>query len=155
MVRANVQSADFVGCLAGNLRAASRVVTRVYDSALRGTGLRITQVAVLAQVRKLQPVTITELATELSSERSSVARDVDILERSGLVATTVKSDDRRAREVRLTDLGEQTLHNCAPAWHEAQADTRLAFGEDRLRQLVLLANQLVNALEEQPHELST
>jgi DNA-binding MarR family transcriptional regulator len=145
-----VESADFVGCLAGNLRAASRVVTRAYDAALRGTGLRITQVAVLAQVRKLQPLTVTELAVELSSERSSVARDVDILEHSGLVTTTVKSVDRRAREVRLTDFGEQTLRACAPAWHDAQEATRMAFGEDRVRQLVSLANELVNALEEQP-----
>jgi DNA-binding MarR family transcriptional regulator len=149
MQQTNVERADFVGCLAGNLRAASRVVTRVYDSALRDTGLRITQVAVLAQVRKLQPLTVTELATELSSERSSVARDVAVLEHSGLVTTTVKSDDRRAREVRLTALGEQTLRDCAPAWHDAQATTRLAFGEERVRQLVSLANQLVNALEEQ------
>lgn len=122
----------------------------MYDSALRGTGLRITQVAVLAQVRKLQPLTVTELAIKLSSERSTMARDVAVLEQSGLVATTVKSDDRRAREVRLTGLGEQTLLDCAPAWHEAQEATRLAFGEERVRQLVSLANQLVNALEEQP-----
>jgi DNA-binding MarR family transcriptional regulator len=149
MQHTNVEPADFVGCLAGNLRAASRVVTRVYDSALRDTGLRITQVAVLAQVRKRQPLTVTELATELSSERSSVARDVAVLEHAGLVTTTVKSDDRRAREVRLTAHGEQTLRDCAPAWHDAQAATRLAFGEDRVRQLVSLANQLVNALEDQ------
>jgi DNA-binding MarR family transcriptional regulator len=155
MAGTTVPPADFVGCLAGNLRAASRVATRVYDSALRGTGLRITQVAVLAQVRKLQPLTVTELAIELSSERSTMARDVAVLEHSGLVTTTVKTDDRRAREVRLTSLGEQTLRDCAPAWHEAQAATRLAFGEARVRQLVSLANQLVNALEEQPHELST
>jgi DNA-binding MarR family transcriptional regulator len=148
MSSATALPADFVGCLAGNLRAASRVVTRVYDSALRDTGLRITQVAVLARIRKLQPLTVTELAIALSSERSAVARDVAVLEHSGLVTTTVKSDDRRAREIRLTPLGEQTLHNCAPAWHEAQTATTLAFGEERVRQLVSLANQLVIALEE-------
>ena len=43
----DVGGADFVGCLAGNLRAAARVVTRAYDAALRPHGVRITQIAIL------------------------------------------------------------------------------------------------------------
>ena len=139
---------DFVGCVAGNLRAAARVATRLYDAALRESGVRITQVAILAQVRTLQPVTVSALAAELSSERSAVARDVAILETAGLVVTEVKAADHRAREVRLTSAGEHKLGECAPAWHAAQAAMNEAFGDTRVRQLVELANQLVTTLEE-------
>jgi DNA-binding MarR family transcriptional regulator len=141
-------SSDFVGCLAGNLRAAARVATRLYDTALRESGVRITQVAILSQVRKLQPVSVTTLANELSSERSAVARDIAILEREGLVVSDVKAEDRRAREVRLTSAGEQKLRECAPAWRAAQAAMHDTFGDNRVRQLVKLSNQLVTALDE-------
>ena len=141
-------TSDYVGCLAGNLRAAARVTTRVYDAALRDNGVRITQVAILSQVRELQPVTVTALAGELASERSAVARDVAILEREGLVETTVKSGDRRAREVRLTALGERQLGDCAHAWRAAQAAMSDALGEAKVRQLVELSGQLVAALDE-------
>ena len=143
-----VESPDFVGCLVGNLRAAARVATRVYDSALRDTGVRITQVAILAQVRKSQPVTVSVLAAELASERSAVARDLAILERSGLVSTSVKADDRRARQIRLTSEGEQRLLECAPAWRSAQQAMGDALGQDRVRDLVELANELVAAVGE-------
>jgi DNA-binding MarR family transcriptional regulator len=148
MPSSELASSDFVGCLAGNLRAASRVASRVYDSALRESGIRITQVAILVQVRELQPVTVTALAAGLSGERSAVARDVAILERAGLVAGEVKSDDRRAREIRLTATGEQRLRESAPAWRAAQAAMCDAFGEERVRQLVELASQLVTSLDE-------
>src|SRR5438477_10738114 len=36
---------DYASCLAGNLRAAARMITREYDTALRPHDLRITQVA--------------------------------------------------------------------------------------------------------------
>jgi DNA-binding MarR family transcriptional regulator len=148
MLEAELDSTDFVGCLAGNLRAATRVATRAYDSALRESGLRITQVAILAQLRKLQPITVTVLADELSSERSALARDVAILERTGLVMSEPKADDRRAREIRLTALGEQKLRASAPAWRAAQSAMTDAFGERRVRQLVKLTGQLVATLDE-------
>ena len=58
-----VESEDFAGCLAGNLRAASRLATRRYDAELRESGLRITQVAILAQVRRHDVLSISELAS--------------------------------------------------------------------------------------------
>jgi hypothetical protein len=60
---------DFVGCLAGNLRAAARVATRRYDARLAGVGLRIGQVALLAQVRRHGPLSASRLADLLAIER--------------------------------------------------------------------------------------
>ena len=138
---------DFVGCVAGNLRAAARCVTRVYDDALRDTGLRITQIAVLAQIKRLQPLTVTELAAGLSSERSAVARDVAILQRAGLVSAVVRADDQRARDIRLTTEGRRRLAASAPAWHAAQEAMRKALGAARVDELVTLANKLVETLD--------
>jgi DNA-binding MarR family transcriptional regulator len=126
---ASMKHDDFVGCLAGNLRAAARVATRRYDAELREQGLRITQVSILAQVKRQDSLSITELAAELSCERSVVARDVAILERDGLVRTGIDPNDRRARNISLTAAGRSRLDAARPAWRRAQQDMREILGQ--------------------------
>lgn len=148
-MRSGQSDEDFRGCLAGNLRAATRVVTRLYDDALRASGLRITQVAILAQVRRGQPMAVTELATNLSAERSAVARDVRVLEREGLVRTVQRASDLRVREVCLTESGAQRLREAAPAWQAAQAHARTHLGAASVDALTALAGEVVRELSEE------
>jgi DNA-binding MarR family transcriptional regulator len=139
---------EFAGCLAGNLRAATRLVTRLYDEALRDSGLRITQVALLVQLRGLEPITVSRLAEVLSSERSAVARDLRILEREGLVDVRESGSDRRARDVRLTPAGRARLAAAAPGWRLAQAELRARLGPDDAAALLACTRQLVSRFDE-------
>lgn len=140
---------DFVGCLAGNLRAAARLATRRYDAELRGFGLRITQVAILATVRRHQPLSISTLALELSSERSVVARDIAVLARDGLLQVEIDPNDRRARTVTLTKLGHARLRAVAPAWRQAQVSMRKVLGPNLSEQALATSRAIVAALEDQ------
>ena len=142
-----VESEDFAGCLAGNLRAASRLATRRYDAELRESGLRITQVAILAQVRRHDVVSISELAAELSSERSVIARDVAVLERDGLLSVAIDPKDRRVRNVTLTKVGRARLRSVGPAWRRAQQQMRAALGEALADDLLGTSRAVVAALE--------
>ena len=139
---------QFVGCLAGNLRAAARVVTRVYDIALRPHGVRITQVALLTTVRRLQPLTTTELAGELASERSGVtARCGPADARRSPAVGAAAWRWSRAREVSITADGEALLRRCAPAWRAVQQASRDAVGAEQAAELMRLAAGLVTALD--------
>jgi DNA-binding MarR family transcriptional regulator len=144
----SVESEDFVGCLAGSLRAASRLATRRYDAELRETGLRITQVAILAQVKRGDAVTISELAAELSSERSVIARDVAVLERDGLLSVTINPKDRRARNVALTKVGRARLRSAGPAWRRAQQQMREVLGQALADDVLGITRAVVAALDE-------
>jgi DNA-binding MarR family transcriptional regulator len=137
---------DYVGCVAGHLRAAARVITREYDAALRPHGLRITQVAILAQLADLQPVTLTAFADALAGDRSAVARDTAVLERAGLVASAAHPDDGRARVLSLTPAGRTKLAECAPAWRATQARMRERLGDADVAALVTLSDRVVSAL---------
>jgi DNA-binding MarR family transcriptional regulator len=137
---------EYVGCVAGNLRAAARVVSREYDAALRPHGVRITQVAILAQLERLQPVTVTGLADALAGDRSAVSRDLAILERAGLVRRGVKADDQRARQLSLTRAGRRKLKQCAPAWRAAQASMQRRLGDAKVAELVGLSGRVVREL---------
>jgi DNA-binding MarR family transcriptional regulator len=139
---------DFVGCLAGNLRAATRAVTRFYDDALRPLGLRITQVSTLAQLRRLEPVSVTELANALGSERSGVARDVAVLERAGFVTSRSWEEDFRVRHLSLTEAGRTKLEECAPVWRATQQQMRELLGADEVDSLVAAATGIGTRLGE-------
>jgi DNA-binding MarR family transcriptional regulator len=137
---------DYVGCVAGHLRAAARVITREYDAALRPHGLRITQVAILAQLADLQPVTVTAFAEALASDRSAVARDVAVLQRAGLVVNVAKADDLRARQLSLTPAGRKKLTECAPAWRAVQDSMRERLGDADVAALLALSDRVVSSL---------
>jgi DNA-binding MarR family transcriptional regulator len=134
---------DFMGCLAGNLRAAARVATRIYDARLAGSGLRIGQVALLAQLRRHGPLSTSQLAELLSIERSTAVRDVQLLERRGLVAGQPDTTDRRSRQLFLTAQGEQRLAAAAPAWRSAQERMRSRLGGQEMTELITLARLVV------------
>jgi DNA-binding MarR family transcriptional regulator len=130
------------------LRAASRLATRHFDAELREQGLRITQVAILAQVQRHEPVSITELAAELSTERSVIARDVALLERDGLLSITVDLNDRRARAVSLTKTGRTRLRAAGPAWRRAQNDMRNSLGQALADDVLRVTRAVVASLTE-------
>jgi DNA-binding MarR family transcriptional regulator len=143
----SVENENFVGCLAGNLRAASRLATRRYDAELRESGLRITQVAILAQVRRHVALSISELAAELSSERSVIARDVAVLQRDGLLSVGIDPNDRRARTVALTKVGRARLRSAGPAWRRAQQQMRAVLGPALADDVLGISRAVVTALD--------
>jgi DNA-binding MarR family transcriptional regulator len=108
------------GCACKQLRRSARVVTQLYDEALRPSGLRITQFTLLVGVAIGEPVPITRLADALSLDRTTLARDLRPLTDRGLVEIRT-GDDRRTRMVRLTGQGRDALGQAYPLWQSAQA----------------------------------
>ncbi|MGH1591592.1 MarR family winged helix-turn-helix transcriptional regulator [Methylobacterium phyllosphaerae] len=95
-------------------------MTTAYDSALRPTGLRVTQFAILRLLERLGPTPVTRLAAEAALRRTTMARNLDPLERRGLVRIAADADDARARVVVLTDAGHDAMAAAMPYWRDAQ-----------------------------------
>jgi DNA-binding MarR family transcriptional regulator len=85
----------------------------------------------------------SQLAELLSIERSTAVRDVQVLERMGLVAGQPDATDRRSRQLSLTAQGEQRLAAAAPAWRSAQDLMRSRLGGQEMTELVTLAQRVV------------
>jgi DNA-binding MarR family transcriptional regulator len=118
-----VKASTFVPCqtcACSLLRRASRIVTQHYDAAMRGTGLRVTQFTLLATLIQTGPLPIGSLAGRLGLERTTLTRNVRLLEKKGLV--TVAGDaDQRVRRIAVTQRGENAATAALPAWKKAQA----------------------------------
>ncbi|HWB43607.1 MAG TPA: MarR family winged helix-turn-helix transcriptional regulator [Gemmatimonadales bacterium] len=122
-------------CTCFNLRKATRAVTQLYDQALRPTGLRVTQFSLLAVLRLAGRVPMTRLADEVVMDRTTLSRNLDVLERDGLVWVE-PGLDARVREVELTRAGVAKLEEAFPRWQEAQRTIRRSLGQRRMERML-------------------
>src|SRR5208337_2641596 len=81
-------------CACYNLRRAARATTRLYDDFLRPSGLRTTQYSVLMAAKARGPVVLTKLAELTATERTTLARNLTILEKRGFIRIEPGSDLR-------------------------------------------------------------
>lgn len=117
-------------CLCHNARMASRVITRAYDEALRPTGLRATQVAVLAAVGARGALSIKSLADSMEMERTTLTRNLRPLEEQGYVAIGPEGR-HRSRVLTLTRSGKAALLEALPLWETAQRSAMQQLGDER------------------------
>jgi DNA-binding MarR family transcriptional regulator len=129
-------------CVSFNIRKAARTVTQLYDERLRPFGLRSTQLSILGKTLILQPVTVTRLAEATVTDRTTLTRNLRLLEHQGLIQVDM-GKDRREREVRLTDRGRDALAHVYPVWKEVQAEVAQRFGSARLARLLAELSALV------------
>ena len=144
---------DLCNCLA--LRQAARHVTQFYDHYLVPTGVRTTQFSILAKLKGLGPITINALAEDMVMDRTTLGRNIQPLEREGLIAVTKGRADRRSKELQLTDAGAVRLHAASKAWAEAQTRFETSFGSKRASDLrailrAVTASDLVPAAPDAP-----
>ena len=106
-------------CACFGLRKAARAVTQVYDEALRPAGLRTTQFSLLAQLRLGGSAPMTRLAEDTVLDRTTLARNLEVLVRDGLVQIRTGAD-ARVREVAITRAGSARIDEAFPLWQRAQ-----------------------------------
>ncbi len=122
-------------CTCFNLRKAARAITQLYDDTLRPSGLRITQYSLLMVIRRMGPVNITQLAEQAVMDRTTLARNLALLEGEGLVRIEA-GEDARVREVSLTAAAHDKLGAAVPYWEKAQAHVTRSLGAGRLSRLL-------------------
>jgi DNA-binding MarR family transcriptional regulator len=104
-------------CACTTLRRAARAVTAAYDTALAPSGLRITKFSILRKLARIGPLPVTRLAAEAALDRSTMGRNLNPLERRGLVRIEVGN---RQRVAYLTAAGEAAIEAALPYWRKAQ-----------------------------------
>lgn len=119
-------------CVGFNLRKASRLLSQIYDQALKPAKLKGTQFSLLMAVVGQEDTTIGKLARPLGMERSTVSRNAKILEKRGLVKIE-EGEDRRLQRVTLTEKGVLVLQEALPLWESVQERLARELGEERIR----------------------
>jgi DNA-binding MarR family transcriptional regulator len=154
---ANLDLAGTGYCGSLNCRRAARAVTRMYDLALQDAGIRSPQFTILVAIAKIQPASISQLGEVLVIDRSTLTRNLRLLQKDGLVAIS-KRAAMRQRFLQLTPAGEKTLRRSVPIWRAAHKRFVDAVGPQywlKLRQELEALTRTTLALESARSSFST
>jgi DNA-binding MarR family transcriptional regulator len=126
-------------CLAVRLRLLNRVVTHLYDEALRPLGLKVSQMNILVVTAKLglaRPAQVCEL---LQLDTSTLSRNVERMRAKGWVEA-VPGEDARTQPFRLTPKGKALLKRAIPVWEQGQRRANELLGQEGVALLRKVAN---------------
>jgi DNA-binding MarR family transcriptional regulator len=129
-------------CYCAVLRTAARKVTAIYDAALEPSGINLAQYSLLRTIQRRAPLSLTELGRLTELDRSTIGRNVRLLQRLGLVRVEPGAEDQREAVVTLDQAGADALQLAGPLWDEAQRRVESALGTDPARQLRTLLQTL-------------
>ncbi len=128
-------------CYCAALRAAARKTTAIYDAALTPTGVNVAQFSLLRRIQRAAPVSLSELGRLAELDRSTVGRNVKVLQRMGLARVTPGADHREAT-VTLEERGRAALREGAPLWDQAQRKIEGTLGAEAATHLRTLLDAL-------------
>ena len=116
-------------CACFNVRKTSRMITQLFDHALKPSGIKITQFTLLGVLANAGEMAINELANSLCMDRSTLTRGIVRLEAAGFVKSR-EGDDARQRFVKLTTKGIKKINDTIPYWKKAQDAMEKELGEN-------------------------
>jgi DNA-binding MarR family transcriptional regulator len=128
------------GCFCMASRDAARKITRLYDSMMQESGVRITQFTILSQLMLRGETPIGKLAGLLGMERTTLTRNLMPLEEQKWI-TVRAGEDPRARMIAITAPGRAVVRRAFPYWSSAQAHVGKLLGADGQAALKLLGSR--------------
>ena len=131
-------------CVAVRLRMLNRVITNIYDDALRSLDLKVSQMNILVAAAKMGTARPIEVCEHLHLDVSTLSRNVERMKARGWLEV-VPDEDGRAQPFRLTPQGRKLLETAVPAWSEAQQQVKKVLGDGVVEQL----NQAMKRVREE------
>ena len=134
-------------CTCGELRKAARAITLLYDNAFKSSGLLSTQFNVLQAIYNVHSMRISDLANKLGMDRTTLTRNLSVLERQGFIEIS-QGKDHRTRIVNATQKGRNAVAKTILLWNEIQRKVKQKMGEDPWRELMQSLGELLKVTEQ-------
>ena len=128
-------------CIAVRVRLINRVVTAIYDQALRPHGIRVSQANILIAVARLGEGRPADVCRVLRLEKSTLSRDVEVMKAKGWLESDPPNGGRN-QVLRVTPQGLALLATTHPAWEAAQDRAKQAIGDTGVEALHQIAAKL-------------
>lgn len=117
------------GCYCINFRRAANSITKYYDDYLKESSLTLNQFSLIKNILKIQPASISDIASKVRLERTTVVRNLKTLFKEGLIEDISKENERN-KKVIVTKKGKEVLDIAIPLWQEAQDNIEKILGMD-------------------------
>ena len=129
---------DLEHCIGNRLRCLSRIVDRGFRSSLKDFDITESQLGVLFALRKLGKIEQGKIGEALVLERSTVSRNVKLLEKRGIV---IRTSEYRP-EIELTQEGEELINTLIPIWENLMDIFMEKLGDEGLQNIESLEQKL-------------
>lgn len=115
---------DIYGMPGHLIRRLQQHSTQLFAARMREAGIDLTpvQFAAIDALAAHPGIDQASLAELIAYDRATIGGVVDRLESKGLVERTIRASDRRAREVRLSEAGQQLHRAVLPLVRTVQQD---------------------------------
>ena len=130
-------------CVCSRTRMLDRILTQVFDDALRGVGIGSTQLTMLSLVASLEGLRAVEIGQMLEMEKSTVSRCLAVLRKRGWVHT-VERKGGGGKGIGVTDQGNKVLKRAGPVWRMAETRARDVLGADTMESLKTAADSYLH-----------
>ena len=125
-------------CYCTNLRRSANAVSDFYDSALKDTGLTIAQYYLLINLSRLESANITHWAKQVGLDRSTMVRNIKLLESRGLIEKT----EGHGKAFTLSAKGKESLEAAASVWNETQKKMERFLGKEDSEAILRIGSKL-------------
>lgn len=118
----------FTDCYCTQFRRSAQALTVIYDAALKDENIRISQFSTLRALDRLGAATMQELAEEVALDKTTISRNVKVLDQNGWVLFS-QGKDLRQKIVKLSPKGKQKLASATTCWQKAQTKIQQSAAE--------------------------
>lgn len=122
-------------CACANLRRTARLVTQLYEQALRPAGITGPQFTLLQALTLAPGISQKQLAELLGTDSTTLTRTLAFLRKRGWLNAR-PGEDRRALRLGLTKAGAREFERALPYWQSAQKQLKQALGEEHWNKMV-------------------
>lgn len=125
-------------CYCTNLRRSANALSDFYDAALKETGLTIAQYYLLINLSRLGNANITHWAEHVGLERSTMVRNIKLLQSRDYVEIT----EGHGKVFTLSSEGKRILELAIPLWQKAQEQVEALLGKDDIEAFFRISGKL-------------
>jgi DNA-binding MarR family transcriptional regulator len=130
-------------CVAVRVRLLNRVITSLYDDALRPLELKVSQMNILVVAAQLGVAQPSQVCRFLQMDLSTLSRNLERMRARGWIET-VPDRDARVHPFRVTDPGRKLIQQTYPAWQKAQQKASAMLGAEGVALLAQVARSLAS-----------
>jgi DNA-binding MarR family transcriptional regulator len=114
----------------------------ILNRRMQASGQRIAQFSLMAPIAAARDHALSDLAQRIGLDQSTLSRNLQVLEASGVIAISATDRDARRRTVRLTDKGARSLKAGIVGWRQAHGELAKRIDPEAARRLAVAAEAL-------------
>ncbi len=137
--------------MAGHLiRRLNQISTSAFTQRMQERGVDLTQVqfAAMDAIATFPGIDQAGVAAKIAYDRATIGGVIDRLEQKGYISRLVSKQDRRARVLRLTKMGERLFEEMLPEITDLQNDILTGLNQAERDWFLKLARKAVGPLSE-------